>query len=187
MWSGVSVQVRRQFPRSGPASVPQVVPLGLRAGLRHLPGSGGPESPRRRRRGGYLQERVRGSWTDPPFPRPRQPGFLLLPPGAEARGCWACADKGLAAWPRLIRSGADPGGNRRAGITECAPPGPPQPVTLRRLLPPQAMEDPNPQEPSTKHMQRGKEARLLLLSSEVLALNPTPYADGGGRGPFPVL
>lgn len=54
MWSGVSIQVRRQFPLSNSASVPQVVPLGLRAGLRHLPGSGGLSSLGGvRRRGGY--------------------------------------------------------------------------------------------------------------------------------------
>lgn len=41
MWSGVSIQVRRQFPLSSSASVPQVVLLGLRAGLRHLPDLGG--------------------------------------------------------------------------------------------------------------------------------------------------
>lgn len=71
MWSGVSIQVRRQFPLSNSASVPQVVPLGLRAGLRHLPGSGGLSSLGGvRRRGGYLQEKVSCSWTDPPFPRP---------------------------------------------------------------------------------------------------------------------
>lgn len=35
-----------------------------------------------------------------------------------AGGCWASADKGLAAWPRLIRSQADPGGNQRAGISK---------------------------------------------------------------------
>lgn len=43
MWSGLSIQARRRFPLSSPFSVPQVVPLGLRAGLRHLPGSEGPE------------------------------------------------------------------------------------------------------------------------------------------------
>lgn len=81
MWSGVSIQVRRQFPLSNSASVPQVVPLGLRAGLRHLPGSGGLSSLGGvRRRGGYLQEKVSCSWTDPPFPRPRQLGFLPLTP-----------------------------------------------------------------------------------------------------------
>lgn len=53
-----------------------------------------------------------------PSPRPRQPGFLPLTPGAVAGGCWASADKGLAAWLRLIRSRTDPGGNRRAGISE---------------------------------------------------------------------
>lgn len=41
MWSGVSIQVRRQIPLSSSASVPQVVLLGLRAGLRHLPDLGG--------------------------------------------------------------------------------------------------------------------------------------------------
>lgn len=53
-----------------------------------------------------------------PSPRPRQPSFLPLTPGAVAGGCWASADKGLAAWLRLIRSRTDPGGNRRAGISE---------------------------------------------------------------------
>lgn len=60
-------------------------------------------------------ERLRAG---PPSARPRQPGFLPLTPGAVAGGCWASVDKGLAAWLRLIRSQADPGGNQRAGISE---------------------------------------------------------------------
>lgn len=53
------------------------------------------------------------------------------------------------------------------------------------FLLPQALEDPSPQEPSAKGMQRGKETRLPLVSSEVgLALNPTPYADGVEGAPF---
>lgn len=46
------------------------------------------------------------------------------------------------------------------------------------LLLPQTLEDPSPQEPSAKGMQRGKETRLLVSSEVGLALNPTPYADG---------
>lgn len=53
----------------------------------------------------------------PPSPRPRRPSFLPLTPG-RAGGCWTGTDKSLADWPRLIRSRADPGGNRRAGISE---------------------------------------------------------------------
>lgn len=59
----------------------------------------------------------------PPSPRPRRPSFLPLTPG-RAGGCWTGTDKGLADWPRLIRSRADPGGNRRAGICERGPRGP---------------------------------------------------------------
>lgn len=77
--------------------------------------------------------KVSGSGAGPPSPRPpRLPptpaGFLPLTPGAVAGGCWASADKGLAAWPRLIRSQADPGGNQRAGISKIGLSPRPRPV-----------------------------------------------------------
>lgn len=76
--------------------------------------------------------KVSGSGAGPPSPRPPctppLAGFLPLTPGAVAGGCWASADKGLAAWPRLIRSQADPGGNQRAGISKFGLSPRPRPV-----------------------------------------------------------
>lgn len=84
----------------------------------------------------------------PPSPRPRRPSFLPLTPG-RAGGCWTGTDKSLADWPRLIRSRADPGGNRRAGISERGPHSPApgrrrtEPSPLGPHLPsPQALEWP---------------------------------------------
>lgn len=81
----------------------------------------------------------------PPSPRPRRPSFLPLTPG-HSGGCWAGTDKGLADWPRLIRSRADPGGNRRAGSSEPGPHGPaPWPATDRdRAVTPQCLTLPPP-------------------------------------------
>lgn len=83
VWSGLSVQVRRHFPLSTPASVPQVVPLGVSelacATSRAPEGLSSSESlwwvPQRESE--TLLDRP--ALTTPP-PRPRQPRFLPLTP-----------------------------------------------------------------------------------------------------------
>lgn len=119
--AGLAVQARMRFPLSGFSQCPPGRPVGPGVGPRLLSGS---RRPRRPVAAWVPRGKVNGSRPGPPSPRPRRPGFLPLTPGAAARGCWASSDKGQAAWPRLIRSRADPGGNRRAGISERAPPGP---------------------------------------------------------------
>lgn len=79
-----------------------------------LPGALGPQQ-QKQRESSRESERL---WAGPPSPCPLWPGFLPLTLGSVAGGCWARTDKGLAAWLRLIRSRANPGGNRRAGISE---------------------------------------------------------------------
>lgn len=146
----------------------------------------------------------------PPSPRPRRPSFLPLTPG-RAGGCWTGTDKSLADWPRLIRSRADPGGNRRAGISERGPHSPapgrrrtgPSPLRASPSVPPRHWSGPGPLRTPTQCTagsevpgctQRGNRGREVAASSVAWvpppALNtpcPSVRADGGGGEPFPAV
>lgn len=137
-----------------------------------------------------------------PLPAPQRPCFLPSPPAApEDAGPGQI--RAWPAWPRLIRSRADPGGNGQAGISELGPHAPPPassgrtwPSTLRASPSvPRALNDPglSVQLGGVRMRAEGKprQGRWGLLCHSSLASgfeHPLPEcpARAGGE-PFPAL